>query len=139
MQNNSKTNKIQEPVLCQKCTSFYANPNFGSFCSKCYKETSTSTTQPQKTKIIPQIPKTIKKEELKTPEEIPIKQTNFSNCWTCNKKIGIRGFKCKCKYTFCKKHRLPEDHECEYNFQQEGKKKLKESNKIVLNGKIEKI
>lgn len=138
MQNNSKTNKIQEPGLCQKCTSFYANPQFGSFCSKCYKESSTSQTEIQKPKV-PELPKISKIEKLETPKEVPIKQINFSNCWSCEKKIGIRGFKCKCKYSFCKKHRLPEDHVCKYDFQEEGKKKLKESNKIIQNGKIERI
>lgn len=45
-----------------------------------------------------------------------IKQTNFEECWTCQRPIGIRGFKCDCEYVFCKKHRIPEDHECNYDF-----------------------
>lgn len=38
---------------------------------------------------------------------------NFENC---NKKIRITDIECKCKLIFCKLHRLPEYHNCSYNF-----------------------
>lgn len=50
------------------------------------------------------------KDENTKEETKEIKQTDFSKCWTCEKKVGIRGFTCKCQYYFCKKHRLPENH-----------------------------
>jgi hypothetical protein len=28
-----------------------------------------------------------------------------NRCWTCNKKIGITGFQCRCNYVFCAAHR----------------------------------
>ena len=57
--------------------------------------------------------------------KINSKQIEYNKCWTCKKKIGIRGFKCKCKFTFCKKHRMPEDHICNFDFIKAGKIKLK--------------
>jgi hypothetical protein len=42
-------------------------------------------------------------------------------CWNCNKKVGLLGVKCKCDYTFCNKHRMPEDHKCDFDFASEGK------------------
>lgn len=57
--------------------------------------------------------------------KIDLKQIEHKKCWTCKKKIGIRGFKCKCTFTFCKKHRMPEDHICNFDFIKAGKIKLK--------------
>ncbi len=80
-----------------------------------------------------------KNDQVKQIEKKEILQKDHKKCWGCEKKVGIRGFKCKCRYTFCKKHRMPEDHECEFDFADYGKKKLKENNITVQTNKIEKI
>ena len=49
------------------------------------------------------------------------------------------GFKCKCEYTFCKKHRLPEKHSCDYDFMSMGKKLIAKNNKKILNDKLERF
>ena len=36
--NNNNTSNIQEPKICCQCMTFYANPKFGDFCSKCFKD-----------------------------------------------------------------------------------------------------
>ncbi len=51
----------------------------------------------------------------KVVEESLKKVVNKDNCGTCEKRLGIRGFKCKCEIYFCKKHRLPENHECGFD------------------------
>jgi len=51
-------------------------------------------------------------------------QKNKKRCWTCRKKIGFLGFKCKCEYVFCKKHRIPEEHLCVFDFKREQREKL---------------
>ena len=41
---------------------------------------------------------------------------------SCNKKIKIIDtlvFTCKCKQIFCSNHRLPESHDCSYNYKNE--------------------
>jgi hypothetical protein len=41
-------------------------------------------------------------EDANDEEEPPKKvQVNTSRCWTCNRKIGLLGFQCKCDYYFC--------------------------------------
>jgi predicted nucleic acid binding AN1-type Zn finger protein len=34
----------------------------------------------------------------------------------CKKKTGLTANKCRCDKTFCPKHRLPENHNCSYDF-----------------------
>lgn len=47
------------------------------------------------------------------------------------------GFDCKCGFSFCKKHRLPEDHDCEFDFKEFERKKLENNNKKVVATKME--
>ena len=48
-------------------------------------------------------------------------------CFHCNMKLGIVNFTCKCTTKrFCSKCRLPENHNCTYDFKQESKEKLTE-------------
>lgn len=54
-------------------------------------------------------------------------QKNTNRCWSCNKKIGLTGIKCRCDYYFCSKHRYPEEHDCNINYQDINKIELKKS------------
>jgi len=38
-----------------------------------------------------------------------------NRCYMCDKRTGIYGHVCKCLFTYCSVHRLPEEHECEFN------------------------
>jgi len=68
-------------------------------------------------------------------------QPNKSRCYKCNKKIGLTGIKCKCNLYFCSKHRYAEEHNCSYDYKDEGKKRLKRSLCVDVgnNKKIRKI
>ena len=64
--------------------------------------------------------------------------SNRCNYVQCNKKLRISDMKCKCEFTFCSLHRLPESHECIFDY------KSKEFDKIIENmkcisSKIDKI
>jgi len=39
----------------------------------------------------------------------------------CKKKLKLTDMPCRCKLSFCSKHRLPEQHKCPYNFKNENK------------------
>ena len=59
---------------------------------------------------------------------------NRCNYINCSKKLKISDFKCKCDYLFCSAHRLPESHECSFNYKNEDNKtELIESMKCVSN------
>ena len=61
----------------------------------------------------------------------------ITRCLVCTKKTGLLGYSCKhCSNNYCKHHRLPEDHKCEVDFVEEGKKKLKLENPAVGKAKI---
>ena len=57
-------------------------------------------------------------------------------CFNCRKKLGILNYKCKCNNNFCSKCRLPETHECNYDYKTEGRQQLK---KRLVKVKAEKI
>ena len=62
-----------------------------------------------------------------------------SHCKICGKSVGIFGFECRCKNMYCTKHRIPELHECTYNFKQNGKQLLESTLIKVTKNKIENI
>lgn len=66
-------------------------------------------------------------------------QEDTSKCFHCKKKTGIYGFKCKCGYTYCKMHRIPEDHECAYDFATAGQKLLEKNNPLIVGKKHDDI
>lgn len=43
-------------------------------------------------------------------------QIKTSRCFTCNKKIGLTGFQCRCGYFYCGTHRYEDAHSCDFNF-----------------------
>ena len=64
-------------------------------------------------------------------------QANTSRCWTCNRKIGLLGFQCKCEYFFCSEHRYSDKHECAFDFKAMGKKQLTKANPTIAPAKME--
>eukprot|EP00397_Hematodinium_sp_SG-2012_P001106 GEMP01001107.1.p1 GENE.GEMP01001107.1~~GEMP01001107.1.p1 ORF type:complete len:192 (-),score=41.43 GEMP01001107.1:4953-5528(-) len=73
-------------------------------------------------------------------EEEPRKEQPKKNrCWSCNKKIGLLGHECRCGYIFCGTHRYAEDHNCDYDFKENGRKHLAEQNPSVSAPKVPKI
>eukprot|EP00326_Haptolina_ericina_P024233 CAMPEP_0181199372 /NCGR_PEP_ID=MMETSP1096-20121128/17136_1 /TAXON_ID=156174 ORGANISM="Chrysochromulina ericina, Strain CCMP281" /NCGR_SAMPLE_ID=MMETSP1096 /ASSEMBLY_ACC=CAM_ASM_000453 /LENGTH=191 /DNA_ID=CAMNT_0023289539 /DNA_START=264 /DNA_END=839 /DNA_ORIENTATION=+ len=65
------------------------------------------------------------------------KQVNTSRCWSCNKKIGLLGFQCKCEYFFCSEHRYSDRHECMFDFKAQGKQLLTKANPTIAPSKLE--
>ena len=55
-----------------------------------------------------------------TKKEKKAKKTKKrKKCIICNKKLLLTDHKCRCGIIFCSNHRLPEQHDCTYNFKQE--------------------
>jgi hypothetical protein len=61
-------------------------------------------------------------------------------CTYCKKKIGVVSFECKCtNKRFCSNCRMPESHECSFDFLKEQQNKLKTTLIKVINNKLIKI
>lgn len=63
-------------------------------------------------------------------------QKNTSRCFSCNKKIGLTGFKCRCGFVFCGPHRLAEAHACDYDYKSNGRETLAKLNPLVQADRI---
>ena len=68
------------------------------------------------------------------------KKFKTERCFICRKKLGLMVFTCKCSNNFfCAEHKLPELHNCSFDFKTEGLNKLSEKLVKVENCKIIKI
>ncbi|CAA7018594.1 unnamed protein product [Microthlaspi erraticum] len=62
-----------------------------------------------------------------------------NRCLSCNKKVGVMGFKCKCGSTFCGSHRYPEKHECSFDFKEVGRDAIAKANPVIKADKVQRI
>lgn len=64
-------------------------------------------------------------------------QVNTSRCWSCNKKVGLLGFQCKCEYYFCSQHRYSDKHECLFDYKSQAKQLLSKANPTIAPSKLQ--
>ena len=65
------------------------------------------------------------------------KKRKRNRCYVCNVRVGLLGFECGCNRVFCSKHRLPENHECELDFKESGRKLIEKQNPKVVKDKVD--
>ena len=63
---------------------------------------------------------------------------SLSRCFLCKKKEIIL-VDCYCKNSYCLKHRMPEDHMCNFDYIKKGKDDLKQLNPKIVSDKMEKV
>jgi len=164
LNNEQIANQASEaPQLCDSCFEFFGNKHTNNLCSGCFKKKSKEDTVVLKKnletvadnaadKTEPNTPSVSHKasidEESLTAEVKPVEvveekpkpvEKESNKCNKCSKKVSILGFQCKCGSTFCKSHRLPEDHDCDYDFKKAGVAKLTKDNPVVVASKIQMI
>ena len=67
------------------------------------------------------------------------KKRRFCAAKGCKKKVNLMSFTCKCDKVFCTEHRMPEEHECTFDWKEHGKSLIAEKNPLVINSKITEI
>jgi predicted nucleic acid binding AN1-type Zn finger protein len=67
------------------------------------------------------------------------KNINYCNYNYCNRKLKLINYPCKCKNNFCKLHKLPEQHNCEYDYKENNNKNNKIEQMKCISMKISKI
>eukprot|EP00246_Nothoceros_aenigmaticus_P005283 TRINITY_DN1720_c0_g1_i1.p2 TRINITY_DN1720_c0_g1~~TRINITY_DN1720_c0_g1_i1.p2 ORF type:complete len:179 (-),score=23.88 TRINITY_DN1720_c0_g1_i1:1091-1627(-) len=66
-------------------------------------------------------------------------QQQPNRCFSCKKRVGLTGFKCRCGNTFCSLHRYSDKHACSYDYKTAGRDAIAKANPVVKADKIEKI
>lgn len=75
-----------------------------------------------------------------TAEETPEPKKKPANrCWSCNKKVGLTGFHCRCDGVFCGVHRYSDKHDCQFDYKALGREQLTKANPTVAAEKLERI
>ncbi|KAF2571061.1 hypothetical protein F2Q70_00003531 [Brassica cretica] len=100
----------------------------------CSLITAPEPKQPLETK-----PASVETVATRQDEGEPSKPTRPNRCFSCNKKVGVMGFKCKCGSTFCGSHRYPEKHECSFDFKEVGRGAIAKANPVVKADKVQRI
>ena len=62
-----------------------------------------------------------------------------NRCPCCNKKLGLVSFTCRCGGNFCAEHRYDTAHNCNYDFQEEQKRKLSTDLVKVVGDKLNRL
>lgn len=129
----------ETPQLCKTCCAFFGNPKTRNLCSVCYKtvikkEASEYTTQ-QASEHTTLAVHVADKSQLKTNNSVDVKKRN--RCQVCNKRAGLVPFECRCGRTFCRLHRMPEVHACEFDFKAAGRVVLHKENPVCVVDKLE--
>ena len=57
----------------------------------------------------------------------------------CTKKIKITDYPCKCEKMYCKFHKLPENHNCSYDYKENNNKQKLIDNLKCSSSKLQKI
>jgi hypothetical protein len=65
----------------------------------------------------------------------------MASCDFCQKKkVGIVSFNCKCSFqNLCAKCRIPENHNCTFDYKKEGREQLIKHLPLIVHSKIDKI
>eukprot|EP00249_Psilotum_nudum_P010992 c22898_g1_i1 orf=492-1100(-) len=64
---------------------------------------------------------------------------NQTRCFTCRKRLGLTGFKCRCGDVFCCLHRYSDKHECSFDYKTAAREAIAKANPVVKADKLEKI
>ncbi|MED6215736.1 Zinc finger A20 and AN1 domain-containing stress-associated protein 8 [Stylosanthes scabra] len=62
-----------------------------------------------------------------------------SRCATCQKRVGLTGFSCKCGNLFCSMHRYSDKHDCPFDYQSVGRDAIAKANPVIKSDKLDKI
>ncbi|CAN6449196.1 unnamed protein product [Victoria cruziana] len=73
-------------------------------------------------------------------EDRPAKMsTTVLRCSSCQKKVGLTGFRCRCGDLFCGRHRYSDAHDCSYDYKAKGREAIARENPVVKAAKVIKI
>ncbi|KAE9600370.1 putative transcription regulator A20-like family [Lupinus albus] len=60
-------------------------------------------------------------------------------CSSCNKRVGLTGFNCRCGSLFCAVHRYSDKHNCPFDYHTAAQDAIAKANPVVKAEKLDKI
>jgi hypothetical protein len=121
---------VKKRKLCANECGFYGDSSTNGFCSVCFLgQRKSENNESNESESV---------ESSETESLIQI-QKDITKCYQCDANIGLLGFKCKCGYKFCAKHRYEYIHDCTFDYKQFDRNRLEKQNVKFENKKISKI
>lgn len=74
------------------------------------------------------------------PGRGPSSSSRFGfRCSSCQKRVGLTGFRCRCGDLFCASHRYSDTHDCSFDYKALGREEISKANPVIRAAKIIKI
>ncbi|KAH9611960.1 hypothetical protein KSS87_007883, partial [Heliosperma pusillum] len=157
----------ERPILCINNCGFFGSPTTMNMCSKCHRESVLQEDREKlavssienfvngtcsKTKD-PVIASSLDiKADTLVPKAVNVQvpcgssagepsdvKKGPSRCTSCQKRVGLTGFSCRCGNLFCSAHRYSDKHECPFDYRGAGQSAIAKANPVVKAAKLDKI
>ncbi|XP_062084004.1 zinc finger A20 and AN1 domain-containing stress-associated protein 8 [Humulus lupulus] len=76
---------------------------------------------------------------LGSQDDEPKLKAGPKRCTSCNKRVGLTGFNCRCGNLFCAVHRYSDKHNCPYDYRTAAQNAIANANPTVKAEKLDKI
>jgi len=74
-----------------------------------------------------------------TASSVDKKKRNRCTWQTCNKKLGLTGFDCRCGGQFCPLHRYANEHNCTFDYKEHGQNEIRKNMPVVQAERVRRI
>ncbi|XP_074306959.1 zinc finger A20 and AN1 domain-containing stress-associated protein 8-like [Silene latifolia] len=151
----------ERPILCVNNCGFFGSSTTMNMCSKCHKEAIlkedreklaassidnlvNGTSNNNKDSIVKaEVLETKAVNEELSCDSSPVGPTESkkgpSRCTTCQKRVGLTGFSCRCGNLFCSAHRYSDKHECSFDYRGVAQSSIAKANPVIKAAKLDKF
>jgi len=74
-----------------------------------------------------------------TASSVDKRKRNRCTWPTCNKKLGLTGFDCRCGGQFCPLHRYANEHNCTFDYKEHGQNEIRKNMPVVQAERVRRI